>query len=351
MSTKPSEIKLTHFSRGAGCGCKIAPQVLREILGTHSEAIRDPRLIVGNEGNEDAAVYDLGNGQHLVFTSDFFMPIVDDAYDFGRIAAANALSDVYAMGGKPALALALLGWPVDKLPATLAGEVMRGAREICEQAGISLAGGHSIDSAEPLFGLAVNGLVTQENLKRNNTAKAGDWIYLTKAIGTGIMSTALKRGLLKTEHYTVLISQMTELNRIGEELGKLKFVTSMTDVTGFGLLGHLLEMMKGAGTSAELRLKDIPQMEGLSDYLKQNIFPDASFRNWNAYQADLKVESGVDATLAFQLLPDPQTNGGLLFTVRPESEAELKALLSQHRISAKVIGRVTESGEKTVRLL
>lgn len=351
MSDQSAAIKLTQYSRGAGCGCKIAPQVLQEILGSPVDLIKDHRLIVGNEGNEDAAVYDIGSDQALIFTSDFFMPVVDDAYDFGKIAAANAISDVYAMGGKPVMALALLGWPVDKLPAALANEVMRGAREVCAKAGISLAGGHSIDSAEPIFGLAVNGFVAKENLKRNNSAKAGDLLFLSKAIGTGIMSTAMKRNLLQAEHYLPLISQMSELNNMGEWLGKLKTVNSMTDVTGFGLLGHLLEMMKGAGLTAELKLSDIPQIEGLEQYLSQNIFPDAAFRNWNAYQSDLKMEAGVNSTLAFQLLPDPQTNGGLLFSVAPSGVSEMLDLCKtqEHKIFA--IGRVVEKEEKHIRVI
>lgn len=350
MSQAFTEIKLTQYSRGAGCGCKIAPQVLNEILGSNALNFADPRLLVGNQGNEDAAVYELGGEELLVFTSDFFMPVVDDAYAFGQIAAANALSDVYAMGAKPALALALLGWPVEKLPAALAVEVMRGAREKCAEAGIVIAGGHSVDSAEPLFGLAVNGFVRKEKLKRNNGARSGDLLYLTKGLGTGILSTAMKRNLLQPEDGQALVQHMSKLNRIGEELGALKALHAMTDVTGFGLLGHLLEMMKGAGLSAELHLSKVPRLAELNAYLSMGIFPDAAFRNWNAYQNELQIAEGADATLAFQLLPDPQTNGGLLLSVHPDATTDVENMLRGAGLYAEPIGMVKEAGEKTVRV-
>jgi selenide, water dikinase len=353
MSTPETEHKLTQYSRGAGCGCKIAPQVLNEILKGNSPPFEDPRLIVGHSGNEDAAVYDLGDGNALISTTDFFMPVVDDAFAFGQIAAANAISDVYAMGGKPALALAILGWPIDKLPASLAAKVMEGARAICAKAGILIAGGHSVDSAEPLFGLAVNGFVKLNHLKRNCTAKKGDLVFLTKAIGTGILSTALKRGLLETVHQQTLIKQMTELNAIGETLGQISGVSAMTDITGFGLMGHSIEMAKGAGVSIELAFNRIPQMPELKSYLDKNVLPDASFRNWNAYQADTQIEKSVDMNLAFQLLPDPQTNGGLLFTVNPEAEKEVQKLLDTNGYSdfTVPIGRIVERKEKLLYLI
>ena len=245
-------IKLTQYSHGAGCGCKIAPKVLDEILKS-SFALPDNRnLLVGNHSKDDAAVYDLGNGTALISTTDFFMPIVDDAFDFGRIAAANSISDVYAMGGKPLMAIAILGWPVEKLPVELAQKLIEGGRTICAEAGIPLAGGHSIDSQEPIFGLAVTGIVPIENLKKNNTAQEGDLLFITKPLGVGVLSTAQKRGLLKEEHLPLMIQQMAALNIIGEELGKIKGVTAMTDVTGFGLLGHLIEMTEGSGLSAEI---------------------------------------------------------------------------------------------------
>jgi selenide,water dikinase len=322
--------------------------VLSEILKGNAPAFADPRLLVGNSGNEDAAAYDMGDGHALISTIDFFMPIVDDAFDFGQIAAANAISDVYAMGGKPILALAILGWPIDKLPASLAAKVMEGARSVCSKAGITIAGGHSVDSAEPLFGLTVNGFVKQQHLKRNNTSHAGDLVFLTKALGTGILSTAMKRGVLEAAHQKEVVEQMIALNSLGEQLGQISGVSSMTDVTGFGLMGHAIEMAKGSGNSMELEFGRIPQMNVLKPYLDMNILPDASFRNWNAYQADTRIEQSVDMNLAFKLLPDPQTNGGLLFTVHPDSEKEIQDVLRKNGYTKhhQAIGRITEKQEK-----
>ncbi len=283
MELPIQEIKLTQYSRGAGCGCKIAPAVLQEILKTNTPQSFNEHLLVGNTTNDDAAAYDMGNGTALIATTDFFMPIVDDAYDFGRIAAANAISDVYAMGGRPIMAIAILGWPVDKLPVALAQQVLEGAREVCNDAGIPLAGGHSIDSTEPVFGLAVNGFCEIAHLKRNNTAKEGDLLFLTKSIGTGILSTVQKRGVLSKEHEAILIEQMTKLNKIGEALGKMPGVNAMTDVTGFGLAGHLIEMAEGSGLSAELYYSQLAVMNGTREYLAQRIVPDATYRNWNGY--------------------------------------------------------------------
>ena len=245
-------IKLTHYSHGAGCGCKIAPHVLEQILSSSFIAPANDKLIVGNSTNDDAAVYDLGNGQGLISTTDFFMPIVDDAFDFGKIASANSISDVYAMGGKPLMAIAILGWPINKLTTELAQKVIEGARTICAEAGIPLAGGHSIDSPEPIFGLAVTGMTELKNLKKNSTAKEGDLLYLTKKIGVGILTTAEKKGLLKEEHKGVAAKQMMQLNTFGQKAGQLNYVNAMTDVTGFGLLGHLIEMAEGAHLSVDL---------------------------------------------------------------------------------------------------
>lgn len=278
----PDSFRLTHYSHGAGYGCKIPPKVLDEILKSNIVLPNNDKLLVGNSSKDDAAVYDLGNGMALISTTDFFTPIVDDAFDFGRIAAANSISDVYAMGGKPVLAIAILGWPVEKLPVEIAQKVIEGGRTICAEAGIPLAGGHSIDSPEPIFGLAVTGIVPIENLKRNNTAQEGDHLFLTKPLGVGILSTAQKRVLLKEEHLLVMIKQMTTLNKIGEELGKIKGVTAMTDVTGFGLLGHLIEMAEGSGLSAEIYYDKIPVAAGVKEYIVQRIFPDATTRNWSS---------------------------------------------------------------------
>ena len=344
------EIKLTQFSRGAGCGCKIAPKVLDEILKTNVTIPDNKKLLVGNSSNDDGAVYDLGNGTALISTTDFFMPIVDDAFDFGRIASANAISDVYAMGGKPILAIAVLGWPVEKLPAELAQKVLDGSRKICEEAGIPLAGGHSIDSAEPIFGLAVSGMVDIKNLKKNNTAKAGDIIFITKPLGVGVLSTAQKRGLIKEEHVAVMISQMTQLNKIGEALGKIEGVTAMTDVTGFGLLGHLIEMAEGSSCSAEINYSLLPVADGVKEYLSQRIVPDATYRNWNSYSTKTAFEKGVNVMEAFNLLPDPQTNGGLLITVDEASVDEVKKLLKENGLEkfAVPIGKMKAVSEKTV---
>ncbi len=342
-------IKLTEYSRGAGCGCKISPQVLEEIL--HSEiAFPNNNLLVGNNSNDDAAVYDLGNGTALISTTDFFMPIVDDAFDFGRVASANAISDVYAMGGKPVMAVAVLGWPVEKLPSSLAKKVMEGARTICAKAGIPLAGGHSIDSAEPFFGLAVSGMVSVSCLKKNNTAVEGDLLFLTKPIGVGILSTAQKRKLIKEEHLKVLMDQLTSLNSVGEELGKTKGVSAMTDVTGFGLAGHLIEMAEGSNLSAELYYSRLCITEGAKNYLSQRIVPDATYRNWNSYSKKIDFEKGVNVMEAFSLLPDPQTNGGLLIAVNPDSVADVKEILGGAGLQNFLdpIGKFVAKHEKTV---
>jgi selenide,water dikinase len=351
METDNSEIKLTQYSRGAGCGCKIAPAVLEEILKTSAPQPFNGNLLVGNNTNDDAAAYDMGNGTALIATTDFFMPIVDDAYDFGRIAAANAISDVYAMGGRPMMAIAILGWPVEKLPAALAQRVLEGARAVCAEAGIPLAGGHSIDSTEPIFGLAVNGMCAIADLKRNNTEKEGDLLFLTKPLGTGILSTAQKRGVLKEEHRIALIEQMIQVNKLGESFGKIKGVTAMTDVTGFGLAGHLIEMAEGAGLSAELFYSQVPVMEGVKEYLAQRIVPDATYRNWNAYSNKISFGPGVDVMEAFSLLPDPQTNGGLLVAVDEASKDEVIELLSKHNFISSFlmpVGRMVKRGEKLV---
>lgn len=353
MQNDKENVRLTEYAHGAGCGCKIAPQVLTEILSGMSAGVQDSKLIVGNSSNDDAAVYDMGNGIGLISTTDFFMPIVDDAFDFGRVAAANAISDVYAMGGQPILALAILGWPVDKLPAALASRVMEGARQVCNEAGITLAGGHSIDTTEPVFGLSVNGTIRLDLLKRNNTAQEGDLVFMTKPIGSGVLSTARKRKLLRAEDEEELMKALTTLNKAGAEIGKLPGVTAMTDITGFGLLGHLTEIAGGSGLTAELHYGAIPKMKSLPHYISLSVMPDATFRNWNAYSKALQLDPGVNAAEAFMVLPDPQTNGGLLFTARPQAEGEVAALLAQLRLSDHVrpIGRMVGRGEKTINVL
>ncbi len=347
------QIKLTQYSHGSGCGCKIAPKVLDQILSGLGERAHYPTLLVGNEGRDDAAVLDIGNGQALISTTDFFMPIVDDAYEFGRIAAANSISDVYAMGGKPLMAIAILGWPVDKLPTDLATQVLEGGRSICREAGIPLAGGHSIDSPEPIFGLAVTGMVSHENLCKNDTAQTGDWLFLTKPLGVGVLSTAQKRGALAPEHQSVMIESMTRLNSVGEQLAKLPSVTAMTDVTGFGLLGHLVEMATGCGLSADLFYEKIPVLDGVRGYIGQRIFPDATTRNWSSFGEKIGFGAGVNVLEAFTLLPDPQTNGGLLFTVKNEGLEAVRTLLTGVGLAAHAepIGRMVARGEKFVNVL
>lgn len=344
--------KLTQYSHGAGCGCKIAPKVLDEILKTNIAVPDNKNLLVGNSSKDDAAVYDLGNGMALISTTDFFMPIVDDAFDFGRIAAANSISDVYAMGGKPLMAIAVLGWPVEKIPIDIAQKVIEGGRTVCNEAGIPLAGGHSIDSPEPIFGLAVTGIVLKENLKKNNTAEEGDLLFLTKPLGVGILSTAQKRGLLKEEFLPKMIEQLSTLNKIGEQLGKINGVTAMTDVTGFGLLGHLVEVADGSGLSAEVYYNRIPVAAGVKEYIGQRIFPDATTRNWNSYSDKVRFEKGVNVMEAFTLLPDPQTNGGLLFSVKETAKDEVVALLNTEGLNNFIepIGKLIAKGEKTIEV-
>lgn len=340
--------KLTQYSHGSGCGCKIAPADLQAILGGVEQSQAVQSLLVGNQSSDDAAVYDLGNGTCVISTTDFFMPIVDDAFDFGRIAAANAISDVYAMGGHPMMAVAILGWPVESLGTELATEVINGGRAICEKAGIPLAGGHSIDSKEPFFGLAVTGTVERDHLKQNSTAQPGDLLYLTKAIGVGIVSTAMKRGLAAPEHISHIIQSMSTLNSMGEALGKMEGVHAMTDITGFGLLGHLIEICEGSGTSARLSFEAVPTLPSdmLDGYLQQFIMPDNTMRNFKAYG---QKASKLDAR-QLQLLCDPQTNGGLLIAVQLEDRDEVEQLLEQHGCHAVPIGEVTEKSDTIVEV-
>lgn len=322
------QVRLTQYSHGAGCGCKIAPKMLEDILQTSIDSSAYEKLIVGNSSRDDAAVYDLGNGTALISTTDFFTPVVDDPFDFGRVAAANAISDVYAMGGNPILALAVLGWPISKLPAHAARQVLEGGRTVCKEAGIPLAGGHSIDSQEPVFGLAVNGIVQLSQLKKNNTAREGDLIYITKPLGIGILTSAEKRGILLDEHNELALRYMTKLNKLGAKAARYDHVHAMTDVTGFGLTGHLLEMAEGSGLCAEIDYSKVPLIEGIDHYLKQMCYPDNTFRNWSAYS------SKVDGTPGDSLftLCDPQTNGGLLIAVDPSHQNKFEELLKQESL-------------------
>ncbi len=342
-----STIKLTQFSHGAGCGCKIAPAVLDKILHSAIPAMPDARLIVGNDSRDDAAVYDLENGMGIISTTDFFMPIVDDPYDFGRIASANALSDVYAMGGTPLMAIAILGWPVGKIPEEVAARVLEGSRAICREAGISLAGGHSIDSPEPIFGLAATGILELVHLKRNDTAQAGDILYLTKPLGIGAMSTAQKRGLLSDADLATIVALMTTLNKPGAVFGKLDYIHAMTDVTGFGLLGHLSEMCLGAGLSAEIDFAAIPKIPAAPGYIAQGCVPGGTKRNWDSYGHRVQPL----APEVRDLLADPQTSGGLLVAVDPAHAQAFEALAATLNLPAapRPIGRMlTGNGLITV---
>lgn len=340
MTPEPTpEIRLTQYSHGAGCGCKIAPGVLDKILHSSLPQPNYENLLVGNGSRDDAAVYRLPgeDGQCVISTTDFFMPIVDDAFDFGRIASANAISDVYAMGGRPLLAIAVLGWPIDKLAPEVAARVTEGARAICAEAGIPLAGGHSIDSPEPIFGLAVTGLVNETNLKRNDTATAGSRLYLTKPLGVGILSTAQKRGLLRPEDADVAPAQMRQLNKIGAELGAIAGITAMTDVTGFGLLGHLAEVCEGSRLQAVIDYARVPRIAAADTYLQQGAVPGGTIRNFQSYGhkvSELTAEQK-------HYLCDPQTSGGLLVCVTPgPAEDEARALFARHGLALESFGEL-----------
>jgi selenide, water dikinase len=332
-------IKLTEYSHGAGCGCKISPKILDKILKSKLK-FSDPNLLVGNSSKDDAAAYDLGDGTAILSTTDFFMPIVDDALDFGRIAATNAISDVYAMGGSPLLAIAILGWPVNKLPPELAQQVLEGARQTCKEAGIMLAGGHSIDTPEPIFGLAVTGRVALTQLKRNDTAKAGDRLYLTKPLGVGILTTAQKQKKLLPGHAMLARDSMVQLNRIGADIAKLDGIHAMTDVTGFGLLGHLLEMCEGSGVHAVLDIEAIPVLPEVDYYIAQGCIPGGSARNFASYGAKVSPLQAEQQAL----LCDPQTSGGLLVAVSPAAEAAFIHLAVAYDLALSPIGEMTTTG-------
>nr|WP_244518847.1 selenide, water dikinase SelD [Arachidicoccus rhizosphaerae] len=331
-------IRLTAFSHGAGCGCKISPAVLDAILPKDQKtALKDARLLVGNHQRDDAAVWQIDESQSLIATTDFFMPIVDDPFDFGRVAAANAISDVYAMGGRPVLALAILGWPVKLLPIELAGKVLDGAREVCREAGITLAGGHSIDTPEPIFGLAVNGLIQTRHLKMNQTAEPDCRLYLTKPLGVGILSTAQKKGLVRPQDSAAALRNMTSLNKIGALLGEMEAVRAMTDVTGFGLLGHLKEVCQASNINAVIEFENVPVLDNLDFYLEQGAVPGGTKRNWDSYGRFI----GNITERQKQILADPQTSGGLLVVVRNKREdiALFEELLSREGINIWPVGR------------
>lgn len=331
-------VQLTQYSHGAGCGCKISPKVLDSILKTDFVANPDARLLVGNQSRDDAAVYDMGNGTAIISTTDFFMPIVDDPFSFGKIAATNAISDVYAMGGTPLLAIAILGWPVNKLAPEIAGMVLEGARETCREAGITLAGGHSIDSPEPIFGLAVTGQVELSKLKRNDTATPGCRLYLTKPLGVGVLTTAQKQQNLKAEHAHIAPQSMMTLNKVGELLANIEGVKAMTDVTGFGLLGHLSEMCEGSGLSAVIKKSSVPVFPEALEYIEMACIPGGTHRNWESYGDKVKLQNENDKLI----LCDPQTSGGLLIAVEESAACEVEKVLASQGIAETAIGYLTE---------
>jgi selenide,water dikinase len=341
--------RLTSLSHGGGCGCKIAPGVLSEILkGTKSMAI-PPQLLVGIETADDAAVYQLNDEQALIATTDFFMPIVDDPYDFGRIAATNAISDVYAMGGTPIMALALVGMPVSVLPVETIGRILAGGESICAEAGIPIAGGHTIDSVEPIYGLVVMGLVHPKNVKRNADAKAGDVLVLGKPLGVGVLSAALKKDALDADGYARMIASTTQLNKPGTELAALAGVHALTDITGFGLAGHVLELARGAKLGVRIDWASVPLLAGVRELAAQGMVTGASGRNWAGYGGDVSLPEGF-AAADKALLTDPQTSGGLLVSCAPEAAADVLALFRRQGFgAAAVIGEVTaDTGRLTV---
>lgn len=332
------KVKLTEYSHGAGCGCKIAPGVLEQILKTSSTPFVDSNLLVGNETKDDAAVYDLGNGTSVVSTTDFFMPIVDDPFEFGQIAATNAISDIYAMGGTPLMAIAIFGWPIKKLSAEIAAQVIEGGRYACKNAGIALAGGHSIDAPEPIFGLAVTGSIKNDNIKRNSDAHADCTLYLTKPLGIGILTTAEKKKCLKDEHSRIAIETMLQLNKVGAEFALLPYVTAMTDVTGFGLMGHLAEICEGSGCQAIIDYKAVPKLPEVENYISLDCSPGGAQRNFDSYGHHL----GEMSDLQKKILCDPQTSGGLLIAVKNEHCDDFIDFAKDLNFNLEPIGQLTK---------
>jgi selenide, water dikinase len=341
--------KLTQYSHGAGCGCKISPKVLDSILQTNTVKQHFPQLLVGNEERDDAAVFDLGDGTGIISTTDFFMPIVDDALDFGRIASVNAISDIYAMGGQPLMAIAILGWPINQLPPEIANQVIEGSRQACAEAGIPLAGGHSIDSPEPIFGLAVTGRLPLVNLKKNGGATRGCKLFLTKPIGVGILTTAQKKGVLQAEHAQIAPDSMKKLNKIGQKFGTLPYIKAMTDVTGFGLLGHLSEMCEASDLSAIVEFDQVPTLDSalLAHYLDLKCVPGGTLRNWDSYGH--KVAGASERQQ--HLLADPQTSGGLMVAVEADFETEFRDFAYQEGFDLTSFGFFIEKQEITITVV
>ena len=342
------QVRLTQFSHGGGCGCKIAPGVLEQILSKSAPGIVPKELLVGIETADDAAVYQVNETQAIVATTDFFMPIVDDPFDFGAIAATNAISDVYAMGGQPLFALALVGMPVNQLPLEVIRRILEGGESVCARAGIPVAGGHTIDSVEPIYGLVAIGLVDPRNLKRNAGAKPGDQLVLGKPLGVGIYSAALKTGKLGKEGYAAMIESTTKLNTPGPKLGRLPGVHALTDVTGFGLLGHLLEICKGSGVAARIDWNALPILPGALDLAREGFSTGASKRNFAGYGEKVSLSASIDEA-GKALLTDPQTSGGLLVACRPDTEAEVLRIFAEEGFGrAAVVGEIV-AGDPGVR--
>lgn len=342
-----SEWKLTEYSHGAGCGCKLAPSVLEAILKASGVTKAHPNLLVGYAHNDDAAAYDLGNGTSVLSTTDFFMPIVDDPYTFGRIAATNAISDIYAMGGRPLMAVSILGWPVSVLPPEVASEVIRGGRTACEDAGIPLAGGHSIDSPEPIFGLAVTGLAENKQLKMNHQGSSGCAIFLTKPLGIGILTTAQKRKKIEGEDILPAIAAMTTLNKIGAELSQLDGVASMTDITGFGLLGHLGEICSSSNISAVIEFNKVPLLPNVKKYLAMDCISGGTRNNFKSYGHT--IESMTEEQR--HILCDAQTSGGLLVLVKQEAIKQFHEITQKAGMQLEPIGYTCERFEKLIRVI
>ena len=331
------DIKLTEFSHGAGCGCKISPKVLKEILGSNYSNL-DSNLLVGHESSDDAAVYDLGDGRALISTTDFFMPIVDNPFLFGMIAGSNALSDVYAMGGRPLMAISIFGWPINSISSEIGAKVIDGGREICSRAGIALAGGHSIDSPEPIFGLSVSGIVEIKNLKKNIGAQPGDSLFLTKPLGIGILSTAQKKKVVSETDHNLAVDQMCALNDIGSKLSSIEGVNAVTDVTGFGLAGHLLEICRGSQVSAEIYFDKLPLLPNVIEYIENDCVPGGTIRNFESYGSNFSKLS----ELQKYIVCDPQTSGGLLISVSKESLNDFVDFMASNSLDLEPIGKILE---------
>jgi len=342
-----ASVKLTEYSHGAGCGCKISPMLLDEILESTQKTSVYPQLLVGNANKDDAAAYDLGNGTSVLSTTDFFMPIVDDAFTFGQIAATNALSDIYAMGGKPLMAISIFGWPIDKLSAEVARDVIDGGRAICEDAGIPLAGGHSIDSPEPIFGLAATGLVENANLMQNDSAQEGCYIFLTKPLGIGILSTAQKQKKIEEGHIDPAIQAMTTLNKVGAELAPLESVVAMTDVTGFGLLGHLSEICEASNISAQLWFEKVPLLPNVEKYRQLGCIPGGARKNFASYGDKISEMTQQQR----EILCDAQTSGGLLVIVKKSGLEEFKAVAEAAGLTLEPIGETMKKSQYFVEVL